>query len=142
MKNMFQKMTLAGLVLALVLFANQTFAQGAEKHQDKSFTQDFSIKYNLADKNIKLSNVVSDRNGYIQILSSKGLMRPRDGQFLYPGTLVTDRQDRPTSDKKIAGIGTYQNQLVYIDDKAVLSNAWAGKYTWSPAAPLSLPWKK
>jgi hypothetical protein len=127
MKNMLQKMTLAGLVLALVLFANQTFAQGAEKHQDKSFTQDFSIKYNLADKSIKLSQVVSDRNGYIQILSSKGLMRTRDGQFLYPGTLVTDRQDRPTSDKKIAGIGTYQNQLVYIDDKAVLSNAWAGK---------------
>jgi len=46
---------------------------------------------------------------------------------LFPGTLVTDMQDRQTSDKKIAGIGTYQNQLVYIDDKAVLSNAWAGK---------------
>ena len=35
--------------------------------------------------------------------------------------------DRPTSDKKIASIGTYKDQLVYIDDKAVFSNAWAGK---------------
>jgi hypothetical protein len=46
---------------------------------------------------------------------------------LYPGTLVSDRQDKATSDKKISGIGTYRDQLVYIDDKAVLSNAWAGK---------------
>jgi hypothetical protein len=54
-------------------------------------------------------------------------MRLRDGQFLFPGTIVRDVQDRATSDKKISGIGTYQNQFVYIDDKAVLSNAWAGK---------------
>jgi hypothetical protein len=34
--------------------------------------------------------------------------------------------DRQTSDKKVAGIGVHQKQLVYIDDKAVFSNAWAG----------------
>ncbi len=67
--------------------------------------------------------VFSDRNGYIQILSDKGLMRLRDGQFLFPGTVVKDVQDLPTSDKNIAGIGTYQNQFVYIDNEAVLSNA-------------------
>jgi hypothetical protein len=39
---------------------------------------------------------------------------------------VKDVQDLPTSDKKIAGIGTYQDQFVYVDDTAVLSNAWAG----------------
>src|SRR5690606_5213443 len=60
-------------------------------------------------------------------LSSKGLLRTRAGQFLFPGTLVTDIQDKPTSDKNIASIGTYENQLVYIDDKAVFSNAWAGE---------------
>ena len=75
----------------------------------------------------ELLRVVSDRNGYIQILSSKGLLRLRDGQFLFPGQIVKDVQDRQTSDKKIAGIGVYQDQLVYLDDKAVLSNAWAGK---------------
>jgi hypothetical protein len=42
-------------------------------------------------------------------------------------TIVKDIQDRQTSDKKISGISIYQDQLVYIDDKAVLSNAWAGK---------------
>ena len=78
---------------------------------------------------------MSDRNGYIQILSSKGLMRLRDGQFLFPGTIVKDVQDRQTSDKKIAGMGIYQNQLVYIDDKAVLSNAWAGKLFSRHAMP-------
>lgn len=98
-----------------------------QKHQDKSFTQDYSIRFNAADKNTRLKKVVSDRNGYIQIYSSKGLLRPRDGQFLFPGTLVTDVQDRQTSDKQISGIGTYHDQLVYIDNQAVFSNAWAGK---------------
>ena len=96
-------------------------------HQDIPFVQDFSIRYFNEDNDTKLLKVFSDRNGYIQILSDKGLLRLRNGQFLYPGTIVKDVQDLPTSDKNIAGIGTYQNQFVYVDDKAVLSNAWAGK---------------
>ena len=127
MKKTFRQITLVVMGLALLTGSATLWAQVSLKHQDKPFIQDFSIKYTLADKSVRLQNVVADRNGYIQILSSKGLLRPRDGQFLFPGTIVTDRQDRPTSDKKIAGIGTYENQLVYIDDKAVLSNAWGGK---------------
>ena len=96
-------------------------------HLDVPFLQDYSIKYYFNEPGNSLLKVVSDRNGYIQILSSKGLMRLRDGQFLFPGTIVKDIQDRQTSDKKISGIGIYQDQLVYVDDKAVLSNAWAGK---------------
>ncbi|MCF6357991.1 MAG: hypothetical protein L3J54_09325 [Draconibacterium sp.] len=96
-------------------------------YKDKPFTQEYSVKYQLEDNDTELRKVVSDRNGYIQIISSKGLLRPRAGQFLFPGTLVTDIQYRPTSDKKIATAINYKNQLVYIDDKAVLSNAWAGK---------------
>ena len=95
-------------------------------HQDKPFVQDYSIKYINEDKDARLLKVVSDRNGYIQILSDKGLLRLRNGQFIFPGTIVKDVQDLPTSDKKIAGIGIYQDQIVYVDDKAVLSNAWAG----------------
>ena len=57
----------------------------------------------------------------------KDCCAPVPAQLLFPGTLVTDEQDKQTSDKKIAGIGTYQDQLVYIDNQAVLSNAWAGK---------------
>lgn len=96
-------------------------------YSDSLFIQDYSIKYYLADPSACLLKVASDRNGYVQILSSKGLMRLRNGQFLFPGTIVKDVQDRQTSDKKIAGIDTYQDQFVYVDDKAVFSNAWAGK---------------
>ena len=76
---------------------------------------------------MKLYRIESDRNGYIQILSSEGLLRPANGQFLFPGRLVKDIQYLPTSDKKISGIGKYHDQLVYLDDKAIFSNAWAGK---------------
>ena len=127
MKKTIHLITLLVFTSAMVLCADNIKAQVVTKHQDKAFTQDYSVKYTMADKGIQLINAVSDRNGYIQILSSKGLLRVRDGQFLFPGSIVTDRQDRPTSDKKIAGIGTYRNQLVYIDNQAVLSNAWAGK---------------
>ncbi len=97
------------------------------QHKDNLYTQDYSVKFVNNDKDAQLIKVVSDRNGYIQVLSSKGLLRIRAGELLFPGTLVTDEQDKQTSDKKIAGIGTYRNQLVYIDNQAVLSNAWAGK---------------
>ena len=127
MKKIFHHNALLVIGLVLIAGSSKVLAQASVKHPDKPFIQDFSIKYTLADKTIKLQNVATDRNGYIQILSSQGLLRPRNGQFLFPGTLVTDRQDRPTSDKKISAIGTYENQLVYLDDKAVLSNAWGGK---------------
>jgi len=96
-------------------------------HTDKQFIQDYSIKYNVTDEGVTLFSVISDRNGYIQIFSSGGLLRPDEGQFLFPGKLVQDLHYRPTSDKKIAGIGSYHDHLVYIDDKALFGNAWAGK---------------
>jgi hypothetical protein len=120
------------LLLALIIFltncADNSDKSGSERalYFDTPYMQDYSIKYYSDDPAVSLLKVVSDRNGYIQILSSKGLMRLRDGQFLFPGTIVKDVQDLQTSDKKIASIGTYQNQLVYLDDKAVFSNAWAG----------------
>jgi hypothetical protein len=108
-------------------------------HIDKPFIQDFSIKYLVQDENVKLFKVESDRNGFIQILSSKGLLRPANGQFLCPGKLVDDYQYKPTTDKKISDIEIYQNQLVYLDDKAVFSNAWAGKlYSRHPLASAKI----
>ena len=96
-------------------------------HSDFPFTQDFSIKYYLNERDVQLHKVYADRNGVIQILSSKGLMKPHAGEFLFPGTLVADKSYLPMADKKIAGIDLYQNQFVYLDDKAILSNALAGK---------------
>ena len=118
------------IIMALaIVFASCSKKQAPENnrvHLDKPFVQDYSIKFVNEDTQARLLKVASDRNGYIQILSDKGLLRLRNGQHLFPGTIVKDVQDLPTSDKKIAGIGIYQNQLVYVDNEAVLSNAWAG----------------
>lgn len=96
-------------------------------HRDMPFVQDYSIKYYLNDEGQQLLGVVSDRNENIQVLSTRGLMKPHDGRFLYPGRLVPDLTYRPMADKKITAITSYQDQFVYLDDVAVLSNAWAGK---------------
>lgn len=106
---------------------NQNPATGQEKHIDQPFVQDFSIKFIKTETTPELIKVCADRNGNVQILTENGLWRPRDGQFLFPGTLVRDVYYRPIADKKIAGITTYKDQFVYVDDEAVLSNAWAGK---------------
>jgi hypothetical protein len=95
-------------------------------YTDKPFVQDFSIKF-YSDHKLNVSQAYSDQNGIIQILSDKGLQHPHGGQFLYPGSIEPDRSYRFMATKKIAAIGTYQNQLVYLTDKVVLSNAWAGK---------------
>jgi hypothetical protein len=100
---------------------------GTAQYTDTPFIQDYSIKFTFDTGNVKLLKVAADRNGYIQVLSSNGLLRTRAGQFLFPGELVRDIQDRQSSDKKIAGLGVYQDQFVYVDDTAILSNAWAGK---------------
>jgi hypothetical protein len=127
MRKIKQILVIPALICAMFACTSKNNEPAQPQHQDKPFIQDFSIKYEVTDQSVVLKSVAADRNGYVQLFSSKGLLRPRSGQFLFPGTLVTDVQDKQTSDKKIAGIGIYQNQLVYIDDKAVLSNAWAGK---------------
>lgn len=121
------------LLIFWVLIFGLTTAQFAQAQrskvyrEDEPFTQELSIKYDFDNPHVTLKKVVADRNGYIQILSSQGLLRPRAGQMLFPGTLVKDVQYRPTSDKGISDIGVYKNELIYIDDEAVFSNAWGGK---------------
>lgn len=102
-------------------------ASKVKPHQDTPFIQEYSIKYTIDSPTVKLYHIASDRNGYVQLLSNKGLMRLYAGQFLFPGNIVKDVQDLPTSDKNINGLITWDNQLVYTDNKAVFSNAWAGK---------------
>lgn len=97
-----------------------------EIYLDVPFAQEYSIKYYLEKPDISLKKLATDRNGLVQILSSDGLLHLRDGQFLFPGTLVADKRHRPFADKAIAGISTLQDQLVYVDNEAILSNAWAG----------------
>jgi len=128
--NMKENIKISSVLYVLILLAGCTPEKNPPEirvHSDKPFVQDYSVKYMVPDENVRLYRIESDRNGYIQILSSEGLLRPAYGQFLFPGRLVSDIHYRPTSDKEISGIGKYRDQIVYVDDKAVFSNAWAGK---------------
>jgi hypothetical protein len=115
------------LLSACTAGPNKMEQSGKQVHQDTPFLQDYSIKYYQTDPAVQLLQVASDRNGAIRILSSDGLRKPHSGAFLYPGTIEPDNSYRPMADKKISSIGSYQDQLVYLDIKAVLSNAWAGE---------------
>lgn len=95
-------------------------------HRDVSFIQDYSIKYYFDQTGVSLIKAASDRNGKIKVLSSAGLLHPKEGAFLYPGTLVEDNTYRPMADKSVSDLNQYQKQFVYLDKEAVLSNAWAG----------------
>ncbi|MDT7828830.1 hypothetical protein RQM65_09160 [Pricia sp. S334] len=95
-------------------------------YDDVPYLQDYAIKYNVNEGITSLSKAFMDRNEVIQVMSDKGVLRTKSGQFLYPGTLVEDKTYRPLTDKNVRGMTTYQNQFVYVDDKAVFSNAWAG----------------
>ena len=94
-------------------------------HEDVSFVQDFSTKYRRVDS-VEHRRVYSDRNGVIEISTSGNLYKPHAGEFLFPGTLVPQRYYRPIADKNILNLTRYRDHFVYVDDKAVLSNAWAG----------------
>lgn len=138
-------------LLSLSLVSNHSKAAPFQDHKspaqpeykDTAFLQAYSIKYEIDrskdSDNIFLSKVVCDRNGVVQVLSSKGLLTRSGGQFLYPGKLVQDVSYRPMMDMKIKDIALYQNQFVYADDKAIVSNAWAGKlYTLHTMPDMTL----
>lgn len=99
---------------------------GQPIYRDVAYVQDYSKKYDLLLEGVTLKKVCSDRNGVIQVYSSAGLLKTYGGEFLYPGSLVPDKTYRPLVDKKILSLDLCDNQFVYLDDKAVLSNAWAG----------------
>jgi hypothetical protein len=96
-------------------------------YRDVPYVQDYAVKFYAGDEITGLKKACTDRNGVVQVLASKGLYRPNNGHFQYPGTLRPDRTYRPMADKKISDMILYEQQFVYLDDAAVLSNAWAGK---------------
>lgn len=101
--------------------------QSVTKHQDAEFIQDFSIKFYTSDTSLIPSHIATDRNGKIQVLDKTGLLHTQGGQLLIPGALVPDRTYRFMTDKKFNGLTALDNQLVYLTDQAVISNAWAGE---------------
>lgn len=101
--------------------------QSQPVYHDIPYRQDYAIKFNLDEPDLIFKKVFTDRNDVIQVLTSKGLFRPTNGHFQYPGTLQPDKTYMPMADKHISDVVVYENQFVYVDDQAVLSNAWAGK---------------
>ena len=95
-----------------------------QSYEDRPFVQDFVEKIPLSEERsgIELSAVRSDRNGRILILSDKGLLQAEHG------VLAPDHHYRPYRDMSIRNMDTHRGQFVYLTDKTVLSNAWAGKF--------------
>lgn len=121
------KITSYKLLILLCFILSKTFGQTKQSvYQDKPYLQDFSVKYYSKDANYQLESAFVDRNGNIKIYSSAGLLVPHNGQFLYAGSLISDKTYRTIQDKKISAIGSYENQFVLLDDKTIFSNAWAG----------------
>jgi hypothetical protein len=121
-----QKTLLTICLTISLLVLNNVFAQAQRLYQDKPFLQEYSIKYYLDSPKADLMAVGMDRNGVVKVLSSKGLLMPHGGQFLYPGNLVPDGTYRFIKDKKLSDLTIYDKQFVFLSDKAVLSDAWAG----------------
>jgi hypothetical protein len=91
-------------------------------YKDRPFLQDFAEKTLVCEEltGVELLAVRSDRNGRILVLSDKGLLQ------IHKGELVPDRLYRPIGDMQVQGLETCRGQFIYLTDKAVLSNAWAG----------------
>jgi len=106
---------------------NSELRETKSVYQDVPFLQDYAIKYYSDRGEEQPYTVFCDRNDIIQVLLGDRLYRPFNGHFQVPGTIEPDQTYRPMKDKKIADMISYKEQFVYLDDKAVFSNAWAGK---------------
>ena len=96
---------------------------------DTPYAQEYAVKYYLSEdqKTKGVQDIISDRNGNIQILSNHALLVPENGQQFYSGTLTPDISYSPMAAKNIAAFAKYKDHTVYLDDTHVFSNAWAGK---------------
>ena len=95
----------------------------AQTYTDSPYMQDYADKFELEEnQSSQLTQVRSDRNNVINILSSDGLLQPWEKK------IVKDMLYRPLTDMNIIAIDRYEDQFVYLTDKAVLSNAFAGKF--------------
>jgi len=109
------------LVLLTAVFTFMSI-HAQQTYIDKPYTQDYADKFQLTNDSIQLFQVRTDRNQVVKIISTKGLLQP------FEKKLVSDLQYRPMTDMQILAIETYKNQFVYLTDKEVLSNAWAGRF--------------
>lgn len=112
---------LTGIILAGMLFC---CAPELRHYADEPYLQDYAEKYQFRvdEPGTELISVSCDRNKSIRVLSSGGLLHP------WEKALEKDLLYRPLSDMNIVAVRVHHGQLVYLTDRAVLSNAWAGKF--------------
>ncbi len=110
----------------LIISACQSEKTIQPVYTDIPFLQDYAVKFTSNAPGFAGKKVYTDRNGVIQVLAADGLYCPDNGRFQYPGTLQRDLRYRPMADKRVTDMTIYKNQFIYVDDKAVFSNAWAG----------------
>jgi hypothetical protein len=118
------KHTIRAAIYSVLLIVSGVYADHNQNfYIDRPFLQDYAEKIPLSPElaDTKLSTVCSDRNGRILVLSNKGLLQ------IHNGKLTLYRQHRPLLDMQIINMDIYRDQFVYLTDKVVLSNAWAGK---------------
>ncbi|MHC4324789.1 MAG: hypothetical protein ACYSUX_11000, partial [Planctomycetota bacterium] len=111
-------------ICGLLVTASTVYSSNVRHiYEDRPFTQDFSEKIPLSEElsGTKLSAVRCDRNGRVLVLSNKGLLQVHNGQ------LVPELSYRPLADMQIKSLQTHRGQFIYLTDKAILSNAWAGR---------------
>ena len=127
MNKLFYLLTFVGGLSLCSFSPSKELKEKQPVYQDTPYLQEFSIKYYFKTDSARPLKVGCDRNGDVKILTSAGLFKPYDGQFLYAGKIEKDHSYRPLEAKKITDMLVYKDQFVYLDDKAVLSNSWAGK---------------
>ncbi|MBZ5856389.1 ligand-binding sensor domain-containing protein [Flavihumibacter profundi] len=103
--------------------------KGKPVYRDLPYRQEYSVSYYLPvhERSLHLKDISVNRDGQVRILSDSGLIVPDNGNQFYAGTFVADVSYPAIIPKKISAIGTYHNQTIYLDDKQLFSNAWAGK---------------
>ncbi|MDR7130569.1 hypothetical protein J2X69_002925 [Algoriphagus sp. 4150] len=124
MQKTFYRLTLLLLSLIQTAVVGQSGTGGT--YQDIPFVQEYAIINSKALQNLSTQSLASDQTGNVQILENMQLLRPAAGQFQVWGTLAQDQSYLPMAAKKVKAIDSYQGELVYLDDLAVFSNAWAG----------------
>ena len=130
--------SLFSILICIALFAcqqkkgfedrSQNNTNGQPVYVDKPYDQEYAIKYYINENTpaTMLASVSADRNYHIHVLSGNSILVPTNGSLMYPGSLVTDKAYAQMLSKKIKAISTYQDHTIYLDEKQIFSNAWAG----------------
>ncbi|MEA1878592.1 MAG: hypothetical protein U9N86_17255, partial [Bacteroidota bacterium] len=115
---------LFGLIISISACTESDLQENTRVYNDLPFIQDYAEQFELITSQAvpELLEVTCDRNKNIKVLSAEGLLQPWEKK------LAADQLYRPISDMKIISITSFKNQFVYLTDKAILSNAWAGKF--------------